>query len=69
MNIIYNFIQIVNNFCNVLGYSLPTCDLRLHAEYKYTMVKINTHFNVLVDGKFLVVALFQRHSLGIPSIR
>jgi len=37
--IIYNFIQIVNvnSFYNVLGYSL-NCDLRLHAEYKYTMV-------------------------------
>jgi len=40
VNIIYKFIQIVdvNSFYNVLGYSLPNCDLQLHAEYKYTMV-------------------------------
>jgi len=39
-NVIYNFIRIinVNSFYNVLGSSLPNCDLRLHAEYKYTMV-------------------------------
>jgi len=43
-NIIYKFIRIVkvNSFYNVLGCSLPSCDLRLHAEYKYTIVRINT---------------------------
>jgi len=50
-NIVYNFILIVNvnSFYNVLGYSLPNCDLRLHAEYKYIMVWINTQYNVLVN--------------------
>jgi len=28
----------VNGFYNILGYSLPNCDLRLHVEYKYTIV-------------------------------
>jgi len=32
------------------------------------MVEINTHCNVLVDGKFLVIALFQLHSFRIQSI-
>jgi len=40
VNIIYNFVRIVNvnSFFYVLGYSLPDCGLLLHAEYKYTMV-------------------------------
>jgi len=51
VNIVYKFTRIinVNNFYNVLDYSLPNCDLRLHAEYKYTMVQINTQYNVLVN--------------------
>jgi len=51
MNIVHKFVRIVNvnNFYNVLGYSSPNCDLRLHAEYKYTMAQINTLYNVLVN--------------------
>jgi len=30
--------------------------------------ELNTHYNVLVDGMFLVVVLFQLHSFGIKSI-
>jgi len=38
-NVAYSFTSdiSVNGFYNILGYSLPTCDLRLHVEYKYTI--------------------------------
>jgi len=66
VNIVYKFVRIVNvnNFYNVSGYSLPNCDLRLHAEYKYTIVQINTQHKVPVNQVFLVVALLQPHSPG-----
>jgi len=39
MNIVYKFVRIVNvnNFYNVLGYSSPNCDLRLHAVMRLLM--------------------------------
>jgi len=52
-----------------MGYSRPGCDLQLHVEYKYTVVQINTQYNVLVNHMSLIVTLFQLHSSGIPSIR
>jgi len=38
-----------NDFYNVVGYSLPRCDVRLHMEYKYTVVQVNTQHNVFVS--------------------
>ena len=69
-NITYNFAWNVNanGFYNVLGYSLPHCHLRLHVEYKYTIVRINTRHNVRVNYMFLAVALFQLHSFRIQSV-
>ena len=57
------------NFDNIIGYSRPGCDLQLHVEYKYTVVQINTQYDVLVNQISLIVTLFQLHSSGIPSIR
>jgi len=41
-----------NCFCKVLICSLPSGDLLLQTECKYTIVKINTHYNVLVNQVF-----------------
>jgi len=67
-NILDNFVWDItaNDFYNLVGYSLPRCDLQIHVEYKYT---VNTQYNVLVSQVFLVVSLFQLHSPGIQSIR
>jgi len=37
----------------ILGYSLPRCDLRLHVEYEYTIIRINTQHNLLVIQVFV----------------
>jgi len=49
-NIIYIFIWIVDRI--VLTYSLPSGDLLLQTECKYTIVQINTQYNVLVNQVF-----------------
>jgi len=36
-----------------MGYSRPGCDLQLHVEYKYTVVQINTQYNVLMNQMFV----------------
>jgi len=69
-NIINNFVWdvIAIDFYNFVSYSLPRCDFQLHVEHKYTIFQINTQYNVLVNQMFLIVTLFQLHSLGIRSI-
>jgi len=42
---------------------IVTCDYMRSINTQW--FKINTHCNVLVDGKFLVVVLFQLHSFRI----
>jgi len=42
----------VSGFYTILGYSFSRCDLRLHVEYEYTIVRINTQYNVLVNQVF-----------------
>ena len=59
----------VNSFYTILDYSLPSCDLQLHVECKYTIVQINTQYNVLVNQVSLNTTLFQLHSSWIQSIR
>jgi len=51
LNVLDNFVWNItaNDFYNVVGYSLPRCDVRLHMEYKYTVVQINTQYNVFVS--------------------
>ena len=67
-NIINIFVWDVtaNDFHNVVGYSLPSCDLQLHMEYKYIA---NTQYDGLVKQVSLVLIVFQLYSLGIQSIR
>jgi len=57
-NILDNFVWDItaNDFYNVVGYSLPRCDLRLHMEHKYT---VNTQYDVLVKQVSLVLIVFQ----------
>jgi len=71
LNVLDNFVWNItaNDFYNVVGYSLPRCDVRLHMEYKYTVVQINTQYNVFVSWMSLIVTLFQLHFPGIQSIR
>ena len=42
----------VSGFYTILAYSLSRYDLRLHVECKYTIVQINTQYNVLVNQVF-----------------
>ena len=52
----------VSGFYTILAYSLPRCDLRLHVECKYTIVQINTQYNVLVNQVFAnPVSVFVLH--------
>jgi len=50
-NILDNFAWdfIANDFYNVMCYTLPRYDLRLHVEHKYPIIQIHTHYNVLVN--------------------
>ena len=53
-NVAYCFMSDVGvcGFYTILAYSLPRCDLRLHVKCKYTIVQINTQYNVLVNQVF-----------------
>jgi len=53
-NVTYCFMSDVgvSGFYTILAYSLPRCGLRLHVECKYTVVQINTQYNVLVNQVF-----------------
>jgi len=42
----------VNGLYTILAYSLPRYDLRSHVECKYTIVQLNTRYNVLVNQVF-----------------
>jgi len=46
---------------------IVTCDYMRSVNTQW--LKIYTHYNVLVDRKLLVFALFQLHSLGTQYIR
>jgi len=39
----------VNGCYTILAYSLPRCGLQLHVKHKYTIVQINTQYNVLCN--------------------
>jgi len=58
----------VSGFHIILVYSLPRYDLQLHVKYRYTIIRLNTQNNVLINQVSLVITLFQLHSSGTQSI-
>jgi len=52
---------IANNFYNIVGYSLPGCDLQY-------MWSISTQYNVVIKQVSLVVTLFLLRTPGVQSM-
>jgi len=48
--------------------SLPGGDLLLKTEYKFTIIEITLHYNVLFNEEFLVVILFELPSFGLQAV-